>query len=718
MIGSADKTVVVQPIRASHVTRTRRDTLASRPHIVYKYNARKILFGTDDSVENTVINTAPRRKRSVGKKTVETTVVVDPTAYRFHGNETERMVKTILNVVAKLYLDSTLGSQLYFSLNKLLILEHDQAAFRIETDLAQTLDNFCQWQAIWNPANDSNPEHSDYFVLLTKVDLKSHGDANAVGLAKKGMCGEKTRCAVVEDSGLEGAVVMAHETGHVLGINHDGEGNNCSDGEHIMSKWSVSGVGAFTWSECSERALKDFLDSADISGTSTLPGIVYSARHQCRLMLGPEADVCEDIVAQGEIDVCGALVCRQIPNSGTNDCRVFTSPRMDGTECGHTKWCMGAVCVAIGAGSPGPVDGGWSVWESEMGSCSRSCGGGVKFRLRYCNNPETRYGGKSCNGSDLSGGELCNVQECTGRSQMELLSEQCAAINNITVRGHIYRWIPNIGDASCEVSCQAEGTNFYMSRGTKHDGSDCFLTDATSPIQKCVQGKCAMFGCDGHMGSGHEFDKCAICKGRGDTCRKLTGTYNQGREQVVVVIVVLFTNSSPRMSGNYVTGGVSMKYNKLPERLEIIGPTSVPVIAQVFRQYGQEYVGTAPEVTYEYHVPTGNRLTTANMWKTRAGACSKYCGTGAQTPVITCESVTTGTVDDYNCILAEKPSEVPQPCNAQACPPSWRAAGWGECTESCGGGEKHRLVQCVEENNNVNRYELYNVRVNTGIQAE
>ncbi|XP_052221677.1 A disintegrin and metalloproteinase with thrombospondin motifs 19-like [Dreissena polymorpha] len=198
------------------------------------------------------------------------------------------------------------------------------------------------------------------------VDLKSHGDANAVGLAKKGMCGEKTRCAVVEDSGLEGAVVMAHETGHVLGINHDGEGNNCSDGEHIMSKWSVSGVGAFTWSECSERALKDFLDSsessclndtpfpssADISGTSTLPGIVYSARHQCRLMLGPEADVCEDIVAQGEIDVCGALVCRQIPNSGTNDCRVFTSPRMDGTECGHTKDRLAQWTVVGQSGNP------------------------------------------------------------------------------------------------------------------------------------------------------------------------------------------------------------------------------------------------------------------------------------------------------------------------------------------------------------------------------
>ncbi|XP_052222251.1 A disintegrin and metalloproteinase with thrombospondin motifs 13-like isoform X2 [Dreissena polymorpha] len=747
MIGSSDKTVVVQPIRASHVTRTRRDTLTSQPHIVYEYTARKVLFATDDYVQNTVINKSSRRRRDAGKKIVETTVVVDPTAYRFHGSETERMVKTILNVMAKLYLDSTLRSQLYFSLNKLVILEHDQAGLKIETDSARTLDTFCQWQTTWNPSSDSNPEHADYVVLLTKVDLELRGNAATAGLARKGMCGEKTRCAVVEDSGLAGALVMAHETGHVLGMNHDGDGNSCPDGEHIMATWAASGVGAFTWSACSARALKDFLDSSessclndvpppgstDISASSTFPGTIYSASQQCRLMLGQEADVCEDVVVPGQTDVCGALVCRERPNSGTNGCQIYPTPRMDGTECGHRQWCMGAVCVAMGAGSPGPVDGGWSVWEAEMGPCSRSCGGGVKFRRRYCNNPEPKYGGKTCTGSDISGGELCNVQECPGRSQIDFLSQQCAATNDRPVQGHNYRWVPNIGvegDASCKINCQVEDTNIIMSRGINQDGSECFVRDAASTTQKCVQGKCAAFGCDGHMESGHVFDKCAVCKGRGDMCRKVTGTYNQGRKQELTTFATfpgnstgititqgnrycwisvtvngeqLFAMSSSRMSGNYVIGGVSLKYNKLPEKIEITGPTSAPVIAQVYRQYGQEYVGTAPEVTYEYHVPTGHRQTTVYMWKTRAGACSKTCGTGAQTPIITCESVATGTVDDYNCILAEKPSEVPKPCNTQACPPRWRGAEWGECTKSCGGGEKQRLVQCVEENNNVDR---------------
>ena len=53
------------------------------------------------------------------------------------------------------------------------------------------------------------------FYSMFRVNLELHGTQSTAGLARKGMCGEGTKCSVVEDNGLSSAFVMAHETGHV-----------------------------------------------------------------------------------------------------------------------------------------------------------------------------------------------------------------------------------------------------------------------------------------------------------------------------------------------------------------------------------------------------------------------------------------------------------------------------------------------------------------------
>ena len=37
--------------------------------------------------------------------------------------------------------------------------------------------------------------------------------------------------------------------------------------------------------------------------------------------------------------------------------------------------------------APGPIEGGWSVWDRDFSTCSRTCGGGVKIKRRRCDNP-------------------------------------------------------------------------------------------------------------------------------------------------------------------------------------------------------------------------------------------------------------------------------------------------------------------------------------------
>ncbi|XP_037393266.1 SCO-spondin [Pygocentrus nattereri] len=57
------------------------------------------------------------------------------------------------------------------------------------------------------------------------------------------------------------------------------------------------------------------------------------------------------------------------------------------------------------------VDGGWSQW-GPWSECSVPCGGGVKLRLRQCNNPAPQGGGRECSGAGDQQQE-CNSHSCT-----------------------------------------------------------------------------------------------------------------------------------------------------------------------------------------------------------------------------------------------------------------------------------------------------------------
>ena len=50
------------------------------------------------------------------------------------------------------------------------------------------------------------------------------------------------------------------------------------------------------------------------------------------------------------------------------------------------QWCREGECIPVNKETPEPIDGNWDDW-SAWTPCTRTCGGGVKSRQRYCTNP-------------------------------------------------------------------------------------------------------------------------------------------------------------------------------------------------------------------------------------------------------------------------------------------------------------------------------------------
>ena len=83
------------------------------------------------------------------------------------------------------------------------------------------------------------------------------------------------------------------------------------------------------------------------------------------------------------------------------------------------------------------------------------------------------------------------------------------------------------------------------------------------------------------------------------------------------------------------------------------------------------------------------------------GACSKTCGGGTQARTVTCTETTKNvTAADKQCTDSglSKPASS-QACKTAACPISyaWSAKPWSACSKTCGEGAQTRVVSCERE---------------------
>ncbi|KAM7449367.1 hypothetical protein ABFA07_002738 [Porites harrisoni] len=143
---------------------------------------------------------------------------------------------------------------------------------------------------------------------------------------------------------------------------------------------------------------------------------------------------------------------------------------------------------------PCAVHGNWSPW-SVFGICSRTCGGGIKYRSRFCNNPAPSSGGNTCSGPSRQS-IACNTRTCS-------------------VDGH---WSPWGAFGDCSKSCG--GGKQRRSRTCTNPAPSGGGNTCLGPLYQSIACNTKTCPVNGHWSAWGSFGPCSRSCGSGKQYRR------------------------------------------------------------------------------------------------------------------------------------------------------------------------------------------------------
>ncbi|XP_056434955.1 A disintegrin and metalloproteinase with thrombospondin motifs 6 [Gadus chalcogrammus] len=680
VITTEDEQYVIEPLKNASSNASREWILdQAQQHVIYKMSAlstpqehsQEFSCGISDPVKCSTPcsksapsspalqnnsadgNSTSRHRRSVSsERFVETLVVADKMMVGYHGRkDIEHYILSVMNIVAKLYRDASLGNVVNIIVTRLIVLTEDQPNLEINHHADKSLDSFCKWQkSILSHHGDGNsiPEHGmahhDNAVLITRYDICTY---------KNKPCGTLGKCYLLYVR-KRGFTVIIYEISLML---------------YLSGQWY------------------EYV----YVPTLLFPAHVIRAEpcrhHSISWRPGPTLSL--------PFPSSGPLWCFQ------GECVGFgTWPQsVDGGwgpwstwgECSRT--CGGGVSSSMRhCDSPAPSGGGGKYCLGER-KRYRSCNtdtclaGSRDFREKQCADFDSMsFRGKYYNWKPYTGG---GVKPCA----LNCLAE---GYNFYTERS------PAVIDGT---RCQADSLDICINGECKHVGCDNILgSDAK-------EDRCRVCGADGStceateglfndsLPRGGYMEVVQIPKGSVHIEIKEVGMSKNyialKSEGDDYYINGAWTIDWPR---KFDIAGTSFHYRRPsdePESLEALGATTEVLVVMVLLQEQNQ------GIRYKFNVPiqrtgSGDNEVGFTWYHQPWADCSATCAGGSQKQEIVCKRLDDNSVvQNSYCDLEGRPSENQRACNTEPCPPEWFIGDWSECGKTCDGGVRTRTVLCI-----------------------
>ncbi|KAF7995577.1 hypothetical protein HCN44_006684 [Aphidius gifuensis] len=627
-------------------------------------------------------------------------IFADKSMSDHYGNELKDYIKLIMAKVTRMYKHFSLGNSIAFGSVKIETTNEDFLDKNKYEPMTTIENNFCIWQSTQrNNPQMRNLNNSHVALLLTRKRLFPDSDkhSTAIGLAKGGtICNPNLSCTAIQDGPYPTAPTIAHEIGHLSG------GGDC-----LLAKPREK------FDETRYRHL----------------GEQYSLNKTCEIAWGPGYYTTK----LNDDEKCGKFWCyhknREMANIVS---RWLIVP--DGTTCGDNKICYEGECISTNKMIP--VNGGWSDY-GDFGECSRTCGGGIKIRYRYCNNPTPMYGGQYCLGKKKDY-EICASNKCPEGSQ-DFRDSQCAEFNNknlssVGIQSISVNWKSDeAADYPCVLYCQNENKDYHPSQNQVIDGTPCKGDNS----HMCVHGVCKKYGCDYKLNSNAELDICGVCNGNNSTCHKITKKFtftptsehqnlpsyhhvytipagshhidikqytinpSSDRNNYIALKLAKIGNyilngvkgGIKRYSQVYESNGINIEYsviNDVSMRVNITKPIVDYLIVEVLFTY--EFVLT--QTLLEFYIPSRSNRHNYDWKIGEWSRCNATCQ-GIKNRVIKCQRT------EDSKIVADGFCETKQPkssmeCNSN-CVLRWDIKSKTACSAKCGHGTRNINYNCVRD---------------------